>query len=359
LEGTCAACSEENRSGILPNQRLSGSSKTAPFNLVFISESKIPLRWVKFFSPQNIHGGEIMKVSRYVLLVLSFIFLASILPILGYAADQDRQALESLITDLDQKIKEWDQKRGAHPKFLEELKSLVKQYRSRLRVVYLSEDFSDGNYLYNPAWVVDSGRFQVTGSRRLLSEVFVEKPAPVSPSKEKTSSLGVIFKEILKKPEEEKTADTPSAPQEARIHTLVQIGPEFEIDLNLVSRSSWGSMEVVLLGGSPPIPLYRMIYRPSPSAERPIEVVRERDGKSFLIDTASQYPSLDDGATHRLQWMRDSQGKMRVMVDGKDVLATYEIYYRDNFTGLALVNKGGTYEWGPILVFKAQEIKTQ
>jgi hypothetical protein len=300
-----------------------------------------------------------MKVSRYVLLVLPFIFLASILPILGYAADQDRQSLENLLGDLEKKIKEADQRTVAYPKFLEELKVLIKQYRSRLRVVYLSEDFADGDYRNNPTWIVGSGRFQMTGSHRLLSEVSVEKPAPVSPSKEKTSSLGGLFKEILKKPEEEKTVDTPSAPQEARIHTLVQIGPEFEIGLTLVSRSSWGSMEIVLLGGSPAIPLYRMIYRPSPSAERPIEIVRERDGKSYLIDTASQYPSLDDGATHRLQWMRDSQGKMRVMVDGKDVLATYEIYYRDNFTGLALVNKGGTYEWGPILVFKAQETKTQ
>jgi hypothetical protein len=248
---------------------------------------------------------------------------------------------------------------GRHPKFLEELKGLVKQYRSRLRVVYLSEDFSDGNYLYNPGWIVDSRRFQVTGFRRLLSEVFVEKPAPASPSKEKTSPLGGLFKEILKTPEEEKPTSAPSEPQEARIHTLVQIGPEFDIDLTLVSRSSWGSMEVVLMGGSPAVPLYRMIYRPSPSAERPIEIVRERDSKSYLIDTAPQYPSLDDGATHRLQWMRDSQGRMQVMVDGKEVLTTFEIYYRDNFTGLALVNKGGTYEWGPISAFKTQEIKTQ
>jgi hypothetical protein len=299
-----------------------------------------------------------MKTHRFVLLLSLFLFFAAILPIFGYTADQDRQAIENLLADLEQKIKEADKKMIAHPKFLEELKALIKQYRSRLRVVYLSEDFSDGDYWYNPTWAVDSGRFQVTGSHRLLSEVSVEKPTTKSPP-EKTSPLSGFLREILKPPEEGKVGGTPSAPQEARIHTLAKIGPEFEIDLTIVSRSSWGSMEVVLLGGSPAIPLYRMIYRPSPSAERPIEIVRERDGKSYLIDTASQYPSLDDGATHRLQWMRDSQGRMQVIVDGKEVLTTYEIYYRDNFTGLALVNKGGTYEWGPILVFKAQEIKTK
>lgn len=298
-----------------------------------------------------------MKIERVALLFSLVLFVAAILPNLGYPADQDRQSLENLIVDLEQKIKEADQRMIAHPKFLEELSALVKQYRSRLRVVYLSEDFSDGNYLYNPAWVVDSGKFQVTSSRRLLSEVMAEKLAPAAPPTETTSPLGGFFKEIFVKPEEEKKEETPSAIQEARIQTLVQIGPEFEVDLTLVSRSSRGSMEIILLGGSPAIPLYRLVYRPSPTPERPIEIVRERDGRSYLIDTATQRPFLDDGVPHRLQWERDSQGRMRVIVDGKEILTTYEIYYRDNFAGLALVNKGGTYEWGPIFVFKSQEMK--
>jgi len=300
-----------------------------------------------------------VKVRGWILSFFLFLCLGGILPVLGYAADQDRQAFESLLSDLEQKIKEADKRMIAHPTFLEELKALVKQYRSRLRVVYLSEDFSDGDYQRNPAWIVDSGKFQVTGSRRLLSEVPLEKPTSTPPSSEKSSPLGIIMKEILGPKEEGKPEGSPPEPQEARIHTLAQIGPEFEIDLTLVSRSSWGSTEVVLLGGSPAIPLYRMVYRPSPSAERPIEIFRERGGRSYLIETANLYSSLDDGALHRLQWMRDSQGRMQVMVDGKEVLTTYEIYYRDNFAGLALVNKGGTYEWGPILVLKAQEAKTQ
>jgi len=149
----------------MANQRLSGSSKTAWLNPVFIYRNQNSLKMEEFFPSQNFHGGEIMKISRFFLFSLVFLFFTSVLPILSYAADQDRQALESLIADLEQKIKEGDKKMVAHPKFPEELKALVKQYRSRLRVVYLSEDFSDGNYLYNPGRIVDSGRFQVTGSR--------------------------------------------------------------------------------------------------------------------------------------------------------------------------------------------------
>ena len=73
----------------------------------------------------------------------------------------------------------------------------------------------------------------------------------------------------------------------------------------------------------------------------------------------TQYPSLDDGVPHRIQWIRDSQGRMRILVDGKEVLATYEFYYQDNFTGFAFRNRGGTYEVGPLMVYQAQETKTQ
>lgn len=303
-----------------------------------------------------------MQVHRYVSLLFCLILLAGFLPILGYAADQDRQSLESLISDLEKKIEDADKRMIAHPKFLEELRALVKQYRSRLRLAYLSENFDDGEYRNNPAWVVASGKFQVTGSHRLLSEVSAEQPkTPPPSSSEKSTPLGGFFKDILRPTTEGEKGgkETPAAPAEARIHTLAKIGPEFEVDLTLVSRSSWGSMEVVLLGGTQNTPLYRMVYRAGASSERPIEIIREREGKSYLIETAAQYPYLDDGIPHRLQWMRDSQGSMRVVVDGKEVLSTYEIYYRSNFSGLALLNKGGTYEWGPISVFKAIETKTQ
>ena len=50
---------------------------------------------------------------------------------------------------------------------------------------------------------------------------------------------------------------------------------------------------------------------------------------------------------------------MRILVDGKEVLATYEFYYQGNFTGFAFRNLGGTYEVGPLMVVQAQETKTQ
>ena len=66
-----------------------------------------------------------------------------------------------------------------------------------------------------------------------------------------------------------------------------------------------------------------------------------------------KYPSLDDGLPHRIQWIRDAQGNMKVLVDGQEVLSTVEFYYNKAFSGISLVNKGGAYEWGPINILEA------
>ena len=44
---------------------------------------------------------------------------------------------------------------------------------------------------------------------------------------------------------------------------------------------------------------------------------------------------------------------MKVLVDGQEIITTVEIFYQDEFGGLGLVNRGGTYEWGPIKVLQA------
>jgi hypothetical protein len=301
-----------------------------------------------------------MKKHVWIIGCVMVLCLVGLVPVLANAAEPDQQALTDLLNSLDQKIKDAEQRRVAHPRFLEELRALVKEYRAKIRVAFLSEDFSDGEYSHNPVWVVDSGTFQVAKNRRLLSEAAAETQSTPSASEEKTTGLSGILKDILKTPaEEEKTSSTAPAVKTALIHTLASIGPAFEVDLTLVSRSTRGFMELVLLGGDQNVPYYRMIYRASAARERPIEIVRERDGKSFTIDAAQQYVPLDDNVPHRIQWIRDSMGRMQILIDEKEVLSTYEFYYQGNFTGLAFVNRGGTYEVGPIMVYQAQEAKTK
>jgi hypothetical protein len=209
------------------------------------------------------------------------------------------------------------------------LQSPLNRDKTKLQEVFLHEDFSDGNYSQDPSWVVTAGNFQITQDKKLYSLVPVIHP--------QTSS---------------------SSRKAASIQTLVRIGSAFELNLSCISESTGGTMEIVLLGGFKVEPRYRLLYQVSPSHERPIKIVRERSLKQFpspkkwqhTIESAEQYPALDDGALHLIQWTRDSQGLMRVLVDGVEVLNTVETFYQSDFDGVELINLGGSYKWGPIKI---------
>ena len=117
-----------------------------------------------------------MKKHVWIVGLLVGLCLVALVAASANAADPDKQTLSDLLNALDQKIKDADQRGVAHPRFLEELRAIVKEYRANIRVVFLSEDFSDGDYYNNPKWAVNAGTFRVTKDRRLLSEVAVETP---------------------------------------------------------------------------------------------------------------------------------------------------------------------------------------
>jgi hypothetical protein len=233
----------------------------------------------------------------------------------------------------------------------------VAQYKAKLRPVYLYEDFSDGNYTANPRWIVRSGQFRLVPGGRLWSRVLVEgqsQPSSSSSSQEE-QPLGLLLKEILKSPQGRQEQEAaPREEQPAVIATLATIGPAFEVDLSLISDSRWGATEFVLMGGNPAVPWYRLTYHAAPTRDRPIEITRQRGSRQYTIESATRYPNLDDGRVHRIQWSRDDRGVMRVLVDGVEVLSTIESYYRDNFTGFGIINRGGTYEYGPIKILEAK-----
>jgi len=277
--------------------------------------------------------------------------------------DTNAQALESLLKELQKSIDKtdrWSRSRWnrSRSSFIKELQNLVNQYRKEVRKIFFYEDFSDGDFENNPTWIVKSGQFRVSKNVRLRSKVSAAPPSQESSSDSDDEALGIILREILKATED-KESNAPAKEEDAVIQTLVTIGAAFELDFTFASGSKWGAMEVVLLGGEPAKPLYRMVYHAAASQDRPIEIIRERGSRRYIIESATQYPKLDDGEPHRLQWIRDVQGQMRVLVDGQEVLSTVELFYRDEFTGLALVNRGGLYEWGPIRAFKAPKTSSQ
>lgn len=275
----------------------------------------------------------------------------------GSSPQNDAEALQSLLKELQKSIDKADRWNKARPGFLKELQRLVNRYQKEIRKSFFYEDFSDGNFESNPTWIVKSGQFRISKNGRLRSRVSAAPPSQQSSSDE--GALGIILREILDASEEKDNAPAQPEENEAVIQTLVTIGAAFELDLSFASGSKWGAMEVVLLGGEPATPRYRMVYHPAASQDRPIEIIRERGSRRYIIESATQFPKLDDGEPHRLQWIRDVQGQMRVLVDGEQVLSTVELFYRDEFTGLAIVNRGGLYEWGPIQALQPPKVSGQ
>lgn len=304
-----------------------------------------------------------MKVLKLTVCLFLFVWLGFSFPAAARAGNDSepyQETLQSLLDDLQRTITEADKRMVAHPRFLDELRSLVAQYKAKLRPIYLYEDFSDGNYSANPGWTVKSGQFRLVPGGKLWSRVLVDRQyqSSSSSSSQKEEPLGLLLKEILKSSQQREEREAAPAPREeepAVIATLAKIGPTFEMDLSFISDSRWGSTEFVLMGGNPATPWYRLIYHAAPSRDRPMEIVRQRGSRQYTIEAASRFPNLDDGNTHRIQWMRDERGTMRVLVDEVEILSTVEFYYQDDFSGFALINRGGTYEYGPIKILQAKK----
>ena len=287
------------------------------------------------------------------IVILAVISLVGILVYSTADAEISNENYQSLLDELQQKIDEADKRMVAHPKFLDELRALVQKYRTRIRNIFFSDDFSDGNFTENPVWQVQSGQFRINKDKRMWSKVSTYAPMTTTtekPLSTEQQAIGILLRGIMgsgqnDQPQNESTSPEPG---EAFIKIGANIEPAFEIDISFVSESEWGSMEVVLLGGAPEKPRYRLIYQAAASESRPIEIIRERSGRAYTIESALRYPNLDDNKLHRLQWIRDLNGTMKVLVDGKEILQTVEVYYRDVFSGLALINKGGTYAWDSV-----------
>lgn len=301
--------------------------------------------------------------------ILSHLCMALCLTIVGtgifgaasvLSADQNCQDMKQLLNELSQEVDDADKRMVAHPNFIKELRKLVDKYRAKLRDTFINETFSDGDFHRNPVWQVMRGTFSITEDRRLYSHAdsYYKEEQQQEPERKK-EAFEIIIGEILKPREgddqEEPASDRERVEEEAAVRTKATISPDYEVDMTVVSDSTWGNMEIVLLGGNNLNARYRLRYYPSPSQDRPIEIIRERNGRQYMIDSATKYPDLDDGRTHRIQWSRDTGGKMKVLVDGQEIISTVEVYYRDKFKGIELVNHGGTYEWGPIRVMQAEK----
>jgi hypothetical protein len=132
----------------------------------------------------------------------------------------------------------------------------------------------------------------------------------------------------------------------------VTIANSFILDFSFRSNADWGSTSIGVIIGDDPQSGYHLVYQASPAENRPMQLVKYRYGKQYIIDEVHENsPDLDDGANHTARLIRSPNGDMKVLIDNIEVLSTSDFSYREEFTGIMIINNGGSYSFDNIEVF--------
>lgn len=203
----------------------------------------------------------------------------------------------------------------------------------------LEDDFSDGNYNYNPPWTVHSGSFRVEAGM-LQSDVAAETDASAEVSPEDFGKA--ILRNVLNSALGGQ-APTPASGQanQAEISTSARMANAFRIELRLKSQRDAGRIIFGPYQGGARTDGYRLAYA---SGDRPsFELVSLTSRGVRVVDSSDRMINLEDGKTHTIDWRRNPDGEMIVLVDGSEVLRTRDRTYSGPFSGLTVINAGGTY----------------
>jgi len=268
--------------------------------------------------------------------------------------------LENLIHDLDQIIEEGTKARAAHPGFLQDLNAIIDQYRSPKKLVFFADDFSDNNFSENPTWIVSQGTFSIDIHGSLHSSIPVSRPVAEQGSDSKSAedrNMRILLNVLneLTKEEKEQPGQMGNGETKAVISSAASIANSFNLEFSFRSDSTWGSTSIGVIDGDDPQSGYHLVYQAVPAENRPMQLIKYRYGKPYVIDEAHEIsPDLDDGAAHAIRLTRSPNGDMVVMVDGLEVMRTADLSYRDDFTGVIITNNGGSYSYDDIEFYVEQ-----
>ena len=265
--------------------------------------------------------------------------------------------LENMINDLDRIIEEGTRSRAAHPGFLQDLNRIIDQYRMPLKTVFFADDFADNNFSENPAWQVSTGSFSIDSYGSLYSSIAVRKPVVEKkdePETEGDRNMRILFGVLneLTKDQSETEEEEEKGSSQAVISSETTIPNSFIMEYSFRSNANWGSTSIGVIQGDDPQSGYHIVYRASPADNRPLQLIKYRYGKPYVIDEVFENsPDLDDGMDHTTRLSRSANGDMIITINNNEVIRTSDLSYRDDFTGIAIINSGGSYSYDNIEIF--------
>ena len=287
---------------------------------------------------------------------LSIVFsIVSVGLMLVSSVSPEDNSRQELVERLRGVIERAEQDRSSASTVLKKLRDLVTLYDWPWQVGVLDDDFSDGDYEKNPAWIVDRGVFRVARGVGLRSVEArrMDKPRATSKSRE-DNPAAVIFDALLgSQNEKTEPSSSETASPASEIHTRVKISNAFALKINLVSNAYQTAHEDHFEFGpyvsDKDRSGYRLAYYPGRAPA--FELVRVAPGRSSVIEIYNREMSLEDNRTHFLEWRRKTDGEMVILVDGREILRTVDRGLQGDFEGFTVVNRGGDYTFSRIAVF--------
>jgi hypothetical protein len=268
--------------------------------------------------------------------------------------------LENMINDLDKIIEEGTSSRAAHPGFLQDLNRIIDQYRIPKKLIFFADDFADNNFSENPTWTVKKGTFSIDSYGSLYSSIAIRRPVAekeTEPESDSDRNLRILFGALneLTKAEKEQEKQDENIDTQAMISGAAAIPNSFILEFSFRSNASWGSTSIGVIQGDDPQSGYHLVYQASPAENRPMQLIKYRYGKQYIIDEVYENsPNLDDGADHAVHLIRSPNGDMVVTIDDIEVMRTSDFSFRDDFAGVVIVNNGGSYSYDNIEFFIEQ-----
>ena len=246
---------------------------------------------------------------------------------------------QQLVKQLRQLIRSAEKAKAADPAFLRDLKDLADSYDNPWPNQIFSDNFNSGQYPDNRRWQVTAGnrRIVTQPSPGLLTRVDTQQQGQSGNNSQNVIAglLGALISP------QGGQSQNQQGNRYAGISAPVAIPNAFNLHFEFAATAESTRFDLGMYRGNNDGG-YFLTY--SPTAPRGLTLSAVVPGQGTKqIGSSNGALNLNDRANHAIDWKRDRDGRMTVMVDGRPIMTVSDTSLRKPFDGFVMGNSGGSY----------------